>query len=99
MRDQVDDLRGSASTITEQARFCLAVVRTLQAVETNTPETAAEAAEELLTTAPANIATEARTLVDAVRETVDDGDGLDQPTLVEAAGQLKEASQQLCDPR
>lgn len=90
-------LRGQAEELTDRARFCLAVTRAVTAVESGSPDTAREAAEEVLAQAPDELATEARTVVEELRRVLADGDpDLRDPDLRAAADQLRERSAQLC---
>jgi glycerol dehydrogenase-like iron-containing ADH family enzyme len=94
--DRVDELRGGAEQVTDRARFCLAVTRAVAAVEANAPDTAAEAAEEALATAPEDIDDAARALVDAVRAA--DGDPFRDDDVTRAAERLEDRTRELCDP-
>lgn len=97
--DRVDELRGDAEQVTDRARFCLALTRTIAAIESGSPDTAAEAAEEALATAPTDITEDARLVVEGVRQSLDGGDdALDDPALHDAADRLQQRTRELCDP-
>lgn len=97
--DRVDDLRDSAEQATDRVRFCLALTRTVRAIESGSPDTAAEAAEEALATAPSDIADDAQQVVEALRRARDGQDGaLNDPGVREAAQRLEQRARALCDP-
>lgn len=98
VRDRIDDVRESAEQVTDRVRFCLALTRTLHAVESGSPATAADAAEETLATVPRNIADDARQVVEAVRRSLDGDDTLHGPDVRDAVRQLEERTRTLCDP-
>lgn len=94
---QVGELRDEAQELTDRARFCLAVTRTSTAIESGSPATAREAAEEVLAQAPDELITEARTVVEELRRVLDGEDAdLRDPDLQAAAGQLRERTAQRC---
>jgi hypothetical protein len=100
VRQHADDLRDGAQQLSDQARFCLALARTVTAIESGSPTTAAEAAEEAYAQAPSDIRDEAATVVDAVRAARDgEGSGLDDPEVRAAAERLRTRAEDLCDPR
>ena len=90
---QAGALREPAEELTDQARFCLAVTRTATAIESGSPATAREAAEEVLAQAPEELATEARTVVEELRRVLAEGEAnLRDPDLDRAVEQLQERS-------
>lgn len=94
---QAGRFREQAEELTDDARFCLAVTRATTAVESGSPTTAREAAEEVLAQAPDELATEARTVVDELRRVLaDDDPDLRDPDLRAAAERLRERSAQRC---
>lgn len=94
---QVEQFREQAEELTGRARFCLAVTRAATAIESGSPATAREAAEEALAQAPEELATEARAVVDELRRVLaDDGTDLRDPDLRQAAEQLRERAAQPC---
>jgi hypothetical protein len=98
-RERVDDLRAGADELTDQARFCLSVARTVSAIETGSPETAADAAEEVLAQAPDELREDARFVADRLREARDgDREALQDPEVREAAERLRDRTRELCDP-
>jgi hypothetical protein len=99
VRERADDLRDGAEQLTEQARFCLAIARTVTAIESGSPVTAAEAAEEAYAQAPAEIREDAGAVVEAVRAARDgERSGLDDPEVRAAAERLRDRAAALCDP-
>lgn len=98
--DRVDDLRSGAEQVTETARFCLSLARAASAVDAGSPDTAADAAEEVLVHAPDDVRADARTVVEAIRAAEDHGaSALDDPEVRDAIDRLRERTTQLCDPR
>ncbi|MFP4311453.1 MAG: hypothetical protein ACLFS9_05650 [Nitriliruptoraceae bacterium] len=91
-RDQVEGL-------TEDARFCLAVTRTVAAIESGSPTTAQEAAEEVLAQAPEELVGPADQVVEEVRRTLGEGGDLRAEAVREAAQRLLTAAAERCDPR
>jgi hypothetical protein len=99
VRDRVDDLRAGAGDLTERAQFCLSVARTASAIEAGSPQTAANAAEELLAQAPDELRDDARFVADRLRAARDgDRDALRDPEVRDAARRLQERTRELCDP-
>ncbi len=95
----VGDLRGEAAELPEDARLCLAIARAVSAVESASPDTAADAAEEVLAQAPDDLAAIAGEVVDHLRAAAQEGDiTLRDPELREAADRLRERTRELCDP-
>ncbi|MFU8841601.1 MAG: hypothetical protein ACNA8R_12915 [Nitriliruptoraceae bacterium] len=91
-RDAIDDL-------SDDARFCLAVTRTVAAIESGSPATAEEAAEEVLAQAPEGLVEPARGVVDELRRVLSNGGDLRAPELGDAVDQLLDAAADRCDPR
>jgi hypothetical protein len=99
VRERVDDLRAGADELTDRGRFCLSVARTAAAVEAGSPETAADAAEEVLAQAPDEVRDDARFLADRLQEARDgDREALREPEVREAAERLRDRTRELCDP-
>jgi hypothetical protein len=99
VRERVDDLRADADELTDRARFCLSVARTASAIEAGSPETAADAAEEVLAQAPDELREDARFVADRLREARDgDRETLRDPEVREAAERLRDRTRELCDP-
>lgn len=98
--DQVNELRSGARDLSERARFCLAVARAAGAVESGSPRTALESAEEVVAQAPDDLAARAEQVLAAV-ETAMDGDdtALRDPALRTAIAELRDATVERCDPR
>ncbi|MFO7778207.1 MAG: hypothetical protein R6V28_07645 [Nitriliruptoraceae bacterium] len=83
--------------LTGRARFCLAVTRATTAIESGSPATAREAAEEVLAQVPDELATEARGMLDELQRVLaDDDTDLRDPQLQEAAQRLRERARQRC---
>ncbi|MFO7961411.1 MAG: hypothetical protein R6U94_10735 [Nitriliruptoraceae bacterium] len=86
-----------ADELTDQARFCLAVTRATTAIESGSPATAREAAEEVLAQVPDELAAEARGMVDELQRVLaDDATDLRDEDLQEAAERLRERAQPRC---
>lgn len=98
VRDRLDDVRDTADQVTDRVRFCLALARTLHAIESGSPATAADAAEEAFATVPDNMADDARQVVEAVRRSLAGDAGLHDADVRGAARQLEERTRVLCDP-
>ena len=97
--DRVDRLRSDTQELTDRARFCLAITRAATAIESGSPATAQEAAEEVLAQAPEELADEARAVVDELRRVQgDDGADLRDAELRAAAERLRTRTLELCDP-
>lgn len=99
LQERVDDVRGTATDLTERARFCLSVTRAATALEDGNYQTAADAAQEVLAQAPEELRGDARKLAEAA-EAVRDGDHsvLEDPSVVSAADRLREDTRAMCDP-
>jgi hypothetical protein len=95
--ERAGQFREQAEELTDRTRFCLAVTRAATAIESGSPATAREAAEEVLAQAPDETVTEARTVVDELRRVLaDDGTDLRDPDLQAAAERLRVRTAQLC---
>lgn len=97
--DIAEEGRNRAEQLSDRARFCLALARTVAAVESGSLMTAEQAAEELLAQTPEELREDAQALVDeftAVRER--GGDPLEDPDLLAAAEQLRDDATARCDP-
>ena len=97
--DRVDQLRSETQELTDRARFCLAITRAATAIESGSPATAQEAADEVLAQAPEELTAEARAVVDELRRVMDDDADLRDDELRAAAERLRARTLQLCDPR
>jgi hypothetical protein len=99
VRGRVDDLRAGADDLTERGRFCLSVARTASAIEGGSPETAADAAQEVLAQAPDELREDARLVADQLQAARDgDRDALRDPEVRAAAERLRDRTRELCDP-
>lgn len=97
--DRVDSLRSSTEEMTESVRFCLALARAAAAVETGSPDTAADAAEEVLVHAPTEVRDDARIVVDGMRRAEEAGENpMDDPDVRQALERLRDRTRELCDP-
>ena len=96
---RVDELRAQTTELTDRARFCLAVTRATTAIESGSPATAQEAADEVLAQAPEDLEPQARAVVEllAVAAAEDDAQ-LRDPALEAAAEELRARTVELCDP-
>lgn len=98
--DRVDELRSGAEQVTETARFCLSLARAASAIDAGSPDTAADAAEEVLVHAPDDVREDARTVVDGIRHAEDRGENfMDDPEVRAAIERLRDRTTDLCDPR
>jgi hypothetical protein len=68
IRDAVTDGDLDPEAILADERFCLALTRTINAIESDAPATAREAAEEVLARAPPDATDDARELTERLRE-------------------------------
>ncbi|MEX2549317.1 MAG: hypothetical protein WD638_03740 [Nitriliruptoraceae bacterium] len=94
---RVEDLRGDAEELSEAARLCLAVTRTISAVESGSPDTAEDAAEEVFAQAPDDLAATAREVVELLGAAAAEGDAsLRDPELRETVDRLREQTRELC---
>jgi hypothetical protein len=99
VRERVDDLRAGADDLTERGRFCLSVARTASAIEGGSPETAADAAQEVLAQAPDELREDARLVADRLQAAREgDRDALRDPEIRDAAERLRDRTRELCDP-
>jgi len=97
--DGVEQVRGDSQELSDRARFCLAITRVATAIESGSPVTAQEAAEELLAQAPEDLASEAQAVVTELRRALaDDGGDLRDAELREAIDQLRATTLELCGP-
>lgn len=97
--DGVEQLRGETQELSDRARFCLAITRLATAIESGSPATAQEAAEELLAQVPDDLTTEAQAVVDELRRVhADDDADLRDVELREAIDQLRAGTLERCEP-
>lgn len=92
VQDRVDEVRSQASDLGERARFCLAVARAVTSLESGNEQGAADAAEEALAMAPAELEEDARAIAEALRE----GRAPADPQLTDAARRLARRTGQTC---
>lgn len=91
--------REDVGELSERARFCFALARAIAAVESSSPATVREAAEEVLAQAPPELRKEAREVIDALEEARARGDReLRDPRLRTAVERLRDAAANRCDP-
>lgn len=96
---RVDELRTQTEELSDRARFCLAVTRATTAIESGSPATAQEAADEVLAQAPDDLEPQARQVVDLLAVAAAEGDAeLRDPALQAAADELRARTVELCDP-
>ena len=96
---RVDELRTQTEELTDRARFCLAITRATTAIESGSPATAQEAADEVLAQAPDDLEPQARQVVDLLAVAAAEGDAdLRDPALHAAADELRARTVELCDP-
>ncbi len=97
---RVDELRTETEELTDRARFCLAITRATTAIESGSPATAQEAADEVLAQAPDDLEPQARQVVDLLSVAIAEDDAeLRDPALRAAAEELRARTVELCDPR
>ncbi len=95
----VEDLRGDAEERSERARLCLSITRAVNAVESGSPDTAKDAADEVVAQAPDDLAATAGEVVDRLRAAAEGGDvSLRDVDLRAAADRLREEARELCAP-
>jgi hypothetical protein len=68
IRDAIEDGDVDPEALLGEERFCLALTRTINAIESDAPATAREAAEEVLARAPQDVTDEARELAERLRD-------------------------------
>lgn len=95
----VDEASQRANEVAETARYCVQAIEVAQAVASQDVEAAAEAGRELVEVAPAEIAEDARTVLEAA-ERAEGGDpsALQGEQVVAAAERLRAATEQTCSP-
>jgi hypothetical protein len=98
-QDGLDRARDAVDDLSDEARFCLAITRTVAAIESGSPATAEEAAEEVLAQAPEELVEPAREVVDELRRVLAADGDLRAPELGDAVDQLLDAAAERCDPR
>lgn len=97
-REGVGALSDGAGELSERARFCFALARAVSAVESGSPDTAREAAHELLAHTPDELIDEARRVIDAIEDAHRQGThDLRDPELRNAAERLRQGARQRCD--
>jgi hypothetical protein len=98
--DRLDEVRSDSDEVTQTARFCLSLARAAAAIETGSPDTAADAAEEVLVHAPEDVREDARIVVEGIRRAEERGErAWEDPEVREAIERLRERTRDLCDPR
>jgi hypothetical protein len=98
--DQLDDLRDTASGVSDRSQFCFAVTRALTSVDGgSTPEQARSAAEEVLAQAPDEIRDDAHLVAERLEQAAEEDDTsvLDEDFRA-AAERLRDDTRELCDP-
>lgn len=91
--------RDTVERLSDDARFCLAVTRTVSAIESGSPATAQEAAEEVLAQAPEGLVEPAREVLDELRRAINGDADLRSDPLRAAADRLLDAASERCDPQ
>jgi hypothetical protein len=97
--EAADSLRSEAAGAGDEAAFCLALARTAAAVESGSPTTAEEAAEEALARAPEGLVDATRDVTETLREARDSGAGVRDEDLAEHVSRLVDVAADVCDPR
>ena len=99
-QSSLDGASENVEQLTDRARFCLTLARTLTAIESGSPDTAIESAEELLGQVPEELDDEVDHVVDMVRQVEADPERAlsEDEELSEAANDLFDATRALCAP-
>lgn len=99
VRDRYEDATGTAGDLSDQVRFCLALTRAVNAVESGAPDIARDAVEEAVIHAPPSLLADVRDLADRVRAAEEAGpDALRDPDLVADAQAIHDDVRDFCDP-
>lgn len=99
VRDRYEDAVGTASDLSDQVRFCLALTRTVNAVESGAPDVARDAVEEAVVHAPPFLLADVRDLADRIRAAEPAGpDALRDPDLLADAKAIRAEVREFCDP-
>lgn len=95
----LDRARDAVGGLSDDDRFCLAVTRTVTAIESGSPAPAQEAAEEVLAQAPDDLTEQAREVVEALQRALSEGDAdLRTSELQQAVDALRADVAVRCDP-
>lgn len=99
-QSSLDGASESVDELTDRARFCLTLARTLTAIESGSPDTAVGSAEELLGQVPEELGDEVDHVVETVRRVEADPERAlsEDEELEEAADDLFAATRALCAP-
>lgn len=97
--DAADTLRSDAGEVGDTTAFCLALIRTAAAVESGSPTTAEEAAEEALARAPDELVDATRDVTETLRDVRDRGAGIRDEDLAAQVDRLVGVARDVCDPR
>lgn len=98
-RDRVEDVTSGAQDATDRTRFCLDVARAASAIEGGSPETAADAAQEILAQAPDELRNDATWLAERLRGTDQElAEALEDPQVQVTIERLQEQTRELCTP-
>lgn len=99
VRDRYEDAVGTASDLSDQVRFCLALTRAVNAVESGAPDIARDAVEEAVVHAPAFLLADVRDLADRIRAAEPAGpEALRDPDLLADAQAIRAEVREFCDP-
>lgn len=97
--DAVDQAADRADRVAETARYCVQAIGVAQALSDRDVDAAVEAGKELVEVAPAGIADDARTLLEAAQRAQDgDTQALQSDAVVSAAQRLRDTTEQECRP-
>jgi predicted small secreted protein len=101
VRDEAPDLPQQAGSVADQAQFCFAVTRALQGVSGGSVgKDVVDAAEEVLAQAPDDLREHARTVAEAIHDSLEEGTvRLRDEAVTEASEQLREGVRTMCEPR
>jgi DNA-binding GntR family transcriptional regulator len=93
LREAITDGELDPDAVLSDERFCLALTRTINAIESDAPATAREAAEEVLARAPEGTTDQARELTERLRAT--EG-SVDDDEARELADSLRRTADEQC---
>jgi hypothetical protein len=98
-RDRVEDATSGAQDVADRTRFCLDVARAASAIEGGSPETAADAAQEILAQAPEELRSDATWLAERLRGSEQElAEALRDPQVQVTIDRLREQTRELCTP-
>jgi hypothetical protein len=98
-RDRIEDVSDDAQEAVDHTRFCLDVARAASAIEGGSPETAADAAQEILAQAPDELRNDATWLAERLRGSERElAEALKDPQVQVTIDRLRDQTRELCTP-